>query len=182
MGRRRRRSRGAGARHHGRDQCAAAGRDRGPRPDRHRRLPPYPRNRPASGAGRLRQFVFLGEAGADRAAALRPRGRRPTQFPRRGVAPARRGLRARRRALLPRRRHQRGRHLSHPLVRQPGARAPRRRDRARGISGLHAVAILRRAAGIPRIRARGDDVGRRLHQAAYEPLISIASATSSARS
>ena len=48
-------------------------------------------------------------------------------------------------------RHQRGRHLFDPFLCQCGARAPRRRDRARGTSRLHAVALLRRAARIPRI-------------------------------
>ena len=43
-------------------------------------------------------------------------------------------------------RHQRRRHLSSALLCQPGARTPRRRDRPRRISGLHAVGVLRRAA------------------------------------
>ena len=42
--------------------------------------------------------------------------------------------RALRRALFPRRRHSCGRHLSYPLVCRRGARAARRRNRARGIS------------------------------------------------
>ena len=78
-----RRRRGPCARHHGRDQRAAAGRDQFARPDRHCGLPAHPRDRPPVGAGRLRQFVFLGEAGPDRAAAICPRGRRPTEFSRR---------------------------------------------------------------------------------------------------
>ncbi len=90
-GRRRR----ARARHHGRDQRAAARRDQLARPHRHRRLPAHPRDRPPVGAGGLRQFLFLGEAGAARAAASRARGRRAAQFPRRGAAAARRGERAR---------------------------------------------------------------------------------------
>ena len=77
MGRGRRRSCRARARHDGRDQCAAAGRDRRSRPDRHRRLPAHSRDRAPSGARGLRQFVFLGEARPHRAAALRARGRRP---------------------------------------------------------------------------------------------------------
>ena len=36
--------------------------------------------------------------------------------------------------------------------------------------GLHAVAVLRRAAGVSRIRARGDDAGRRVRQAAHGTL------------
>ena len=79
------------ARHHRRHQRAAAGPDQRARPDRHRRLPPHPRDRPAVGAGGLRQFLFLGEARAHRAAAIRARGRRAAEFPRPGAAPARRG-------------------------------------------------------------------------------------------
>ena len=41
--------------------------------------------------GGLRQFLFLGEAGAHRAAAFRARGRRAPELPRRGTAAARRG-------------------------------------------------------------------------------------------
>ncbi len=67
-------------RHHGRHQCAAAGRDQRARPDRHRRLPPYPGDRPPVGARGLRQFLFLGEAGAHRAAAFRARGRRAARI------------------------------------------------------------------------------------------------------
>ena len=40
------------------------------RPDRHRRLPAHSRDRAPVGAGRLWQFVFLGEAGSDRAARI----------------------------------------------------------------------------------------------------------------
>ena len=74
----------------------------------------------------------------------------------------------------------RHRHLPDALLCQRRARAPRRRDRRRGISRLHAVALLRRAAGIPRIRARGDDPGRCLRQAAHGALSRAASTTSSA--
>ncbi len=81
--RRARRRRRPRPRHHGRHQCAAARPDQRARADRHRRLPAYPRDRPPVGAGGLRQFLFLGEAGAHRAAAFRARGRRPARFPRR---------------------------------------------------------------------------------------------------
>ena len=45
------------------------------------------------------------------------------------------------------------------------ARNPRRR-----LSGLHRLAVVRRAAGISRIRARRHHAGRRVRQAAYGPL------------
>ena len=75
--------------------------------------------------------------------------------------------------------HPRGRRLPDPLLRQCRARAPGRRDRRRGISGLRAVAVLRRAAGISRIRARGDHAGRRVRQAAHGALSARACTTSS---
>ncbi len=46
------------------------GRDQRARPDRHRGLPPYSGDRAPVGAGGLRQFLFLGEARAHRAAAI----------------------------------------------------------------------------------------------------------------
>ncbi len=160
----------AGARHHGRDQRAAAGPDRLARPDRHRRLPAHPRDRAPVGAGGLRQFVFLGEARPDRAAALRARGRRPAEFPRRGAAPAGRGQRPRGGAVLPRAEHPRRRRLPDALLRQPAHERRVGRDHRRGISGMRAVAVVRRAAGISRIRARGDDAGRCVRQAAHGTL------------
>ena len=59
------------------------GRDRFARPDRHGGLPAHPGDRAPVGAGRLRQFLFLGEARPHRAAAVRARGRRAPEFPRR---------------------------------------------------------------------------------------------------
>src|SRR5262245_18769018 len=61
-------------------------------------------------------FLFLGEAGAHRAAPFRARGRRGPEFPWRGNSPAGRGERARRRAFLPQPGCPRGRHLPHPLL------------------------------------------------------------------
>ena len=72
--------------HDGRHQRAAAGRDPLARPDRHRRLPPYPGDRPPVGARRLRQFLFLGEAGTPGAAPSRARSRRPAELQGRRVA------------------------------------------------------------------------------------------------
>ena len=85
--------------------------------------------------------------------------------------------RPRGRAVLPRAGHQGDRRLPDALLCQCRARAPRRRDPCRGISGLHRLALLRRAAGISRIRARGDHAGRRVRQAAHGPLSRAASAT-----
>ena len=133
-------------------------------------LPPYSGDRAPVGARGLRQLLFLGEARPHRAAASRARGRRPAQFQGRGAAAARRGQRPRGGALLPRAGHPRRRHLPDPFLRQRRARAPRRRDRRRGISRVRAVAVLRRAAGIPRIRARRDHAGRRFRQAAHGAL------------
>ena len=85
-GRRRRHQRQRGGPrpwHHGRDQRAAAGRDQFAGPDRQCGFSAHPRDRPAVGAGGLRKLLFLGQAGPHRAAAIRPRSRRPAGFPRR---------------------------------------------------------------------------------------------------
>src|SRR5262249_11596166 len=58
------------------------------------RLPPSPQDGPPVGTRRLRQFLFLGEARAHRAAPFRARGRRTPEFSRRGNPPAGRGERS----------------------------------------------------------------------------------------
>ena len=87
--------------------------------DRHRGLPPHPRDRPPVGARGLRQLVFLGEAGPHRAAAARARGRRPARFPRARSCgrSTRHSVRAAARVLPPAG-HPRGRHLPDPFLRQ----------------------------------------------------------------
>ena len=61
--------RGGQPRHHGRHQPAARGQGRPARLRHHRGLRRDARDRPAVGAGRLRQLLLLGEAAADRAGA-----------------------------------------------------------------------------------------------------------------
>ena len=170
-GGRRRRRRRARARHHRRDQRAAAGRDRLARPDRHRGLPPHPRDRAPVGARGLRQFLLLGEAASAscrcaacaRSAAgsifageeLRPLDeasvRAAAQFFRSH------GIRA----------------IGVCLIHSYANPAHERRVAeilAEEYPDCTRVALLRRAARVPRIRARGDDAGRRLRQAAHGAL------------
>ena len=92
-------------------------------------------------------------------------------FQRPGTAPARRGKRARRR------RSSSARRASAPSASAccipmptPRTSAASPRSSREEYPECDAVAVLRRAAGIPRIRARGDDAGRRLRQAAHGAL------------
>ena len=62
-------------------------------PARHARLPAHDRDRPPVRAGRLRQFVLLGEAAAPGAAASRPRGAGADALRRLGDRARRRGRR-----------------------------------------------------------------------------------------
>ena len=71
---------------------------------------------------------FWVEAGAYRAAGLRPRGWRTAQFSRPRVAPARRGRHPRRGGVFSRPRHRCDRRLFDARLRQCRARAPHRRD------------------------------------------------------
>ena len=108
----------------------------------HRGLRVHARDRPAGGAGRLRQLLLLGQAAADRP--RRPTSRRSaagSTSPGRGP-PVRRGRRRRGGPLVPGPRHRHDRRLLPALLRQPRARAadargprgastPRRSSRSR---------------------------------------------------
>ena len=68
-------------RHDGGDQPAAGGQGRQPRFHHHRGLRAHARDRPAVGAGRLRQQLLLGQAAEDRAGRPGPHRRRPAGPP-----------------------------------------------------------------------------------------------------
>ena len=103
--------------------------------------------------------------------AIRARGRRPAQFPR-----ARNCARSTRTSVREAARYFRARGIKAVGVCLMHSYANAAHERrvgeivARGISGMHGVAVLRRAAGISRIRARDHDAGRCLRQAAHGPL------------
>ena len=133
-----------------------AGDDRG--------VPPRPRDRAAERAPGLRELLLLGEAGADRAPPPRARGPRAADPSGRGPAGARRGGGRRGRALAPGAGDLGDRRELPPRLREPGARAADAgcaRPRAPGGARL---ALLRGVAGVPGVRAHGDDPGRRLRQ------------------
>ena len=114
----------------------------------------------------LRQQLFLGEAGAHRGGAPRPAGARAAELSGRGAHAFRRSGGGSGGALVPRAGHRRHRRVLPARVCQRRARAPHaRRDRARA-SARGGVHLVGGAARVPRVRARGDDPGGRLRQAA----------------
>ena len=157
---------GFGTRHDRRHQCASSGRDQRARPDRHRRLPAHPRDRPPVGAGRLRQFLFLGEARAPRAAAFRARGGRPADFSREELRPLdEASVRAAARFF----RGHGVRAIGVCLMHSYANPAHERRVAeiiARGYPDCALSLSCDGAAGVPRIRARDHDACRCLREAA----------------
>ncbi len=75
-----------------------------------------------------------------------------------------------------------GRGLLPALLRQPRARARRRRDDARGAAGRLSLALARHPARVPRVRAHVDDGGERLYRPEGRRLRRRASSRASARS
>ena len=163
----RRRHRRGQPRHHGRDQPAARGQGRPARLHHHRGLRGDARDRPAVGAGRLRQLLLLGEAAPDRAA--RPgQGRSaagstspaPRCGPSTRTAPARSPAGSATRASTP----------SASASCTPTPTRSTRSGCARCCAEEHPDAVVshlqRGAARVPRVRARDDHAGRRRREAA----------------
>ena len=161
------RSRPRHPRHHHHHQRRARAQGGQGRADHHARLPRHARARPAHAAEALRHDRHVRAADPARAAA---RGRRAHE---RGAArwyAARRGAGWRR----PCTRCWRGlREPGHPFpacLRQPGARAARRRDRAQLWPNDYVTLGPRAAVGVPRVRARHHGLGERRRAADPRPL------------
>ena len=161
------RSRPRHPRHHHHHQRRAGAQGREGRARHHARVPRHPRARPAHAAQALRHDRHVRAADPARAA---PRGRRAHERGGRGGHPARRG------AAEGGRRPAAGHGLREPghpfpaCLRQPGARAARRRDRARAVAQRLHHARPRAAVGVPRVRARHHGLGERRRAADPRPL------------
>ena len=144
-----------------RDERDHRGQDRARRLRHDRGVPRPARDRPPGAAVPLRHPVREGEA----ARPARPRGdrRRAARPGRRGAAAARGRLRARGGRDPAARGGRVGRRLPAPRLRQPRARAARRRDPRRGAAGRPDLALRRGRARVPRVPARLDDRDQRRH-------------------
>ena len=152
-----------------RDERDHRGQDRAQRLRHDRRLPRPARDRAAGAADALRHAVR--EAAAARAA--RPRRRRASSGSGRRARCCCRSTTSSVRdaaALLRARGRRVGRRLPAPLLRQPGARAARRRDPRRGAAGRAGLALGRGRARVPRVPARVDDRDQRRDPAGRRPL------------
>ncbi len=129
-----------------RDEPVARGQGRAARVHHDRGVRVRPRDRPAVGARRVRQFVLLGEAGPDRAGAPGEDSGWAPRSSRRRTASVRRAACGRSRALVPGEGHRHARRVLPALVRESGARtADARRPRAR-TPGRGRVHLQRRVA------------------------------------
>ena len=177
-----RRGRGAGGgepgrarpgvpRHDDRDEHRDRAQRRHGRDDHDRGLPRHPPHRAPQEAPQLLELPGPAVAAVPgRPASLPPHGAGAHHEGRLGARPARRGEGARAGPQAEGGRGRGGRGVLPVLVPEPGARAARRRDRARGVPGGVPVRVLRGAAPVPGVRALLDRRPQRLRRPEGRPL------------